>query len=92
MILAALWGVWGVINAIVFMLYGMDKRSAVRGKARIPERTLLLCTWLFGGVGALLAMRVFHHKTAHRAFRISVPIAAAASLGVMGAMSVYWIS
>lgn len=45
-----------------------------------PGKTLLLCTWLLGGVGALIGMRMFHHKTKHRLFTISAPIAAAISI------------
>ena len=64
----------------VLPFYGVDKRRAKRGAWRIPEKTLLLCTWLLGGVGALIGMRVFHHKTKHRLFTISAPIAAAISI------------
>lgn len=87
--IAALWLVWGAINAIVFALYGIDKRSAKQSEWRIPEKTLLAGTWLFGGVGAVLAMRVFHHKTQHRAFYLGAPAAALLSLLVMGATSAY---
>lgn len=71
---------WLAMNAFTFCLYGVDKRRAKRGAWRIPEKTLLLCTWLLGGVGALIGMRVFHHKTKHRVFAISAPIAAAISI------------
>ena len=40
---------------------------------RVPERTLFLLAILGGSVGALLGMRVFHHKTLHRAFRFGIP-------------------
>ena len=83
MTLAWLWGVWALINLIVFALYGMDKRRAVRGAWRIPEKTLLTGTWLLGGVGAWLAMRTFRHKTKHRAFQVSAPIGAILSLLLM---------
>ena len=71
---------WLAMNGFTFCLYGVDKRRAKRGAWRIPEKTLLLCTWLLGGVGALIGMRVFHHKTKHRVFTISAPIAAAISI------------
>ena len=70
---------WLAVNGFTFCLYGVDKRRAKRGAWRIPEKTLLLCTWLLGGVGALIGMRVFRHKTKHRAFTVSAPIAAAIS-------------
>ena len=71
---------WLAMNGFTFCLYGVDKRRAKRGAWRIPEKTLLLCTWLLGGVGVLIGMRVFHHKTKHRVFTISAPIAAAISI------------
>ena len=71
---------WLAMNVFTFSLYGADKRKAKRGAWRIPEKTLLRCTWLLGGVGALIGMRVFHHKTKHRLFTISAPIAAAISI------------
>ena len=83
MTLTILWAVWLVINLIVFILYGIDKRRAKKGAWRIPEKTLLTGTWLLGGVGAFLAMRVFRHKTKHIAFQMSAPLGAVLSLGVM---------
>ncbi len=51
------------VNLAAFIAYGIDKLKAKAGAWRIPERTL----WLFGlgggAVGALIGMRVFHHKT-----------------------------
>ncbi|MCC6093858.1 MAG: DUF1294 domain-containing protein [Eubacterium sp.] len=65
----------GVINLISFILYGVDKRRAIKHKWRIPEATLLLFAFFGGAAGALLGMLVFHHKTSKRKFRILVPIA-----------------
>lgn len=86
-LLVLLWIVWACINLAVFLLYGLDKLKAQRGKWRIPERTLLLGTWLLGGVGAFAGMRVFRHKTKHLAFQISAPIGMVLSLAVMAAAS-----
>ena len=83
MTLAWLWAVWAAMNALVFVLYAADKRRALRGAWRIPEKTLLTGTWLLGGVGAWLAMRSFRHKTKHRAFRVSASISAILSLALM---------
>ena len=87
-----LWLLFLAINAVTFGLYGVDKRRARRGAWRIPERTLLMLTWLMGGVGAFLGMRTFRHKTKHLAFQISAPAAALLSLAVMLAASVWLVA
>ena len=61
-------------NATVFLLYGLDKRKAQKGKRRVSERTLLLTAFLIGGVGAISGMWFFKHKTKHRKFMILLPI------------------
>ncbi|MBO5516589.1 MAG: DUF1294 domain-containing protein [Firmicutes bacterium] len=61
-------------NLIVFCVYGLDKYKAKKDKWRIPEKTLLLLAFFFGGLGAFLGMRVFHHKTKHHLFTIGVPL------------------
>lgn len=52
-------------NVITALLYGADKTKARRGAWRIPERVLLGCGICGGALGALLGMRLFHHKTRH---------------------------
>ena len=81
--MAAIWCVWLIVNLVVFILCGVDKRRAVKQLWRIPERTLLIGTWLLGGVGAWMGMRVFRHKTKHLAFQISAPIGAVLSIAAM---------
>ena len=87
MMLTVLWIVWLAVNLVTFILYGVDKRRAKRGAWRIPEKTLLTGTWLLGGVGAWLAMRMFRHKTKHLAFQVSAPAGAVLSLAVMALAS-----
>ncbi len=50
-------------NIAVLALYGFDKYQAKRHRRRISEKVLMLSTILLGGVGALLGMIIFHHKT-----------------------------
>lgn len=71
-----------VTNAAAFILFGIDKRRARRDRWRIPERTLFLFPLLGGTLGAILGMRVFHHKTLHRRFRYGLPALLAAQLAV----------
>lgn len=61
-------------NFFVFLLMGIDKRKAIKGSWRISEKALLFCAFFFGGVGAFLGMKVFHHKTKHWYFRFLLPL------------------
>ena len=68
-----------VINLITFLIFGLDKWKAKRKEKketvrRVPEKNLLLMAAVGGSVGALLGMKVFHHKTLHKAFRLGVPL------------------
>lgn len=62
-----------VVNAVVFIVYGIDKYRARNGKWRIPEATLLMLAVVGGSVGAWLGMKAWHHKIRHRKFRYGVP-------------------
>ena len=70
-------------NAMVFFLYGADKFKAKKGAWRISEKSLLLCAFLLGGVGAFAGMKVFRHKTQHASFKLLVPLFAVFSIAVM---------
>lgn len=61
-------------NLIVFFLYGLDKRKAKMNKYRISEKVLILISFLFGAVGAVLGMNFFRHKTKHVKFKILIPV------------------
>jgi len=62
-----------IMNIAAFVLMGHDKRCARQGKWRVPEKTLFLVTACFGGLGGVLGMKVFHHKTQHWCFRVFFP-------------------
>lgn len=62
-----------VVNAVAFIVYGIDKYRARNAKWRIPEATLLMLAVVGGSVGAWLGMKAWHHKTGHRKFRYGVP-------------------
>ena len=63
-----------VINAVTFLVYGIDKLRAKRGAWRIPEKTLFLLPIIGGSVGAIAGMKVFHHKTKHWYFKYGLPL------------------
>lgn len=62
------------INIIAFVIYGIDKRKAIKQKSRIRESTLLSLAFVGGSIGALLGMHLFRHKTQKAKFTVSVPL------------------
>ena len=76
------WGwlaIWLVlINLVTFFVFGVDKLKAKRKEKhesvrRVPEKTLFILAAIGGSVGALLGMKVWHHKTLHKTFRYGIP-------------------
>ena len=63
-----------IINLIAFVLYGIDKKRAIRNEFRIRERILLWIARLGGAIGSWLGIKLFRHKTKHTKFRIVVPL------------------
>lgn len=63
-----------IINLIGFFTMWLDKRKAKRGEWRIPEQTLLIITLIGGGIGSIIAMYKFRHKTKKLRFTIGFPI------------------
>lgn len=66
------------INFISFLVFGVDKWKAKQKEhhesiRRVPEKTLFLLSAAGGSAGALLGMKVFHHKTLHKTFRFGIP-------------------
>ena len=62
------------INAVAFIVYGIDKYKSKKAKWRIPETTLLLLAAIGGSIGAWAGMRLWHHKTMHKKFKYGIPI------------------
>ena len=76
------------VNLITFFVFGWDKRCAKKQRRRVPERTLFSLAAMGGSIGALLGMRVFHHKTLHNSFRFGIPAILLAQLVVVGLL--FW--
>ena len=76
------WGVLAIwlvlINLVTFLVFGLDKLKAKRKEKketvrRVPEKTLFLLAAIGGSIGALVGMKVWHHKTLHKSFRFGIP-------------------
>ena len=61
------------INAVVFIMYGIDKYKAKKAKWRISEATLLLLAVLRGSIGAWMGMKVWRLKTMHKEVKYGIP-------------------
>lgn len=61
------------INLIGFFIMWLDKRKAIKGTWRIPEKTLFIITALGGGIGTIAGMYTFRHKTQKLGFVIGFP-------------------
>ena len=61
------------VNVLTFIVFGVDKWKAQRGRWRVPEATLMGLAALGGSVGAWMAMQLFRHKTQKKKFRYGVP-------------------
>ena len=79
-----------VLNVISFGLMAYDKRCARQGKWRVPEKRLFLVTACFGGLGGVLGMKVFHHKTQHWYFKVFFPVMLIVQV-VLLAVGAYWL-
>ena len=60
----------GVMSAITFVAYGIDKRQAIREGRRISEKRLHQFALLGGWPGAIAGQKLFRHKTVKKSFRL----------------------
>ncbi len=60
--------VYGAMSVLTATIYFIDKRLAVRGARRIPERSLHTLELLGGWPGALMAQQIFRHKRSKPSF------------------------
>ena len=88
-------GAYVVLSVASLILYGVDKTAAEHGRWRIPETTLHLVSVAGGWPGALVAQRLFRHKTRKQPFRTvfwcTVVVNCAALAWVVHSMPAAWL-
>lgn len=72
-----------IINVATFFTFGIDKLKAKHAKWRIREAALLILAVLGGSIGALLGMKVWHHKTMHKKFKYGLPLILLAQIALI---------
>ena len=61
------------INLIGFLAMFIDKRKAKKNEWRIKEGTLITIALLGGGIGGMIGMYKFRHKTKKLKFTVGIP-------------------
>ena len=75
------------INVVTFLVYGIDKWKAKKGSWRISEATMLILAVIGGSIGAMLGMKVWHHKTQHKKFKYGLPLILLAQIALIALTS-----
>lgn len=65
---------FSIISIISIILTVKDKYSAIKGRCRVPEKTLMLIGLLGGAISMYITMLVIRHKTKHIKFMIGLPL------------------
>ena len=78
-------GAFVLFDIMSFCLYGADKSKAEKHKWRTPEAVLL---WIAvpGGIGAVIGMKLFHHKTKKWYFNLVAGLFAVLQIAAIGLM------
>ncbi|MCE8001640.1 DUF1294 domain-containing protein [Billgrantia ethanolica] len=75
---------YALLSVITFAMYGIDKAAAERGQWRTSEATLLFAGLIGGWPGALIAQRLFRHKTRKQQFQAMFWCGVVVNCGVLG--------
>ncbi|MCE8019905.1 DUF1294 domain-containing protein [Halomonas sp. MCCC 1A11036] len=75
---------YALLSVSTFAIYGIDKAAAGKGRRRTPEATLLFVGLIGGWPGALIAQRLFRHKTRKQPFQAVFWCGVVVNCGVVG--------
>jgi len=75
---------WLIATSLTaFLAFAYDKSISNRRWARVPENVLLGIALIGGSPGALVAMRLVHHKTAKKSFLARMAVVLALQIAVI---------
>ncbi|BDR33818.1 hypothetical protein PDY_08660 [Photobacterium damselae subsp. damselae] len=74
--------IYCVMSLVTFLFYWKDKRAAVRGEWRIPEKTLHIMELACGWPGALVAQQTLRHKSQKQPFKLILWMAIVANSAI----------
>ena len=73
------------VNAVTLLLYGYDKRAAMTGRLRVPERLLHLHALIGGSPAAIAAQQLFRHKAVKGSFQLVTWLIVIIQIAAIGA-------
>ncbi len=89
---SATFGLYGFFSVLAFVTYGTDKAAAEQGRRRTPESTLHMLALLGGWPGALVAQRLYRHKTRKASFQLVFWLTVAVNCAVMALLAAQAVS
>ena len=81
---------YAVLSLVLFAVYGADKAAARQGTRRTPESRLHLLALAGGWPGALVARRVFRHKTRKQPFTAIFWCTVVANCAALAGLLAWW--
>ena len=85
-----------IINIIGLLIMLIDKKKAINSKWRIPEKTIFIVTMLGGGIGTIIGMYKFRHKTKKLKFTIGLPVITLSEIAliiwIVSRNGVFWLN
>jgi uncharacterized membrane protein YsdA (DUF1294 family)/cold shock CspA family protein len=64
-------GIYGIVSAMTYLLYWLDKSAARRASWRTKESSLLFIGLVGGWPGAVVAQQIVRHKNRKRSFQVA---------------------
>ena len=58
------------LNVGIVLLYAIDKVAAIKGKSRVPEKILHLCSFFASSPGAFVGQKLCRHKISKSSFML----------------------
>ncbi|SDJ65142.1 DUF1294 domain-containing protein [Salimicrobium halophilum] len=77
------WLILSIMSTLTFIVMGLDKWKARRGKYRIPENKLFTMAVFGGAPGGVAGMAAFRHKTKKKKFLFLFPFLMILEIGLL---------
>lgn len=79
-------GGYALVSGVTLVAYGLDKRAALADTERMPERSLHVLGLAGGWPGALIASRLWRHKSVKKPFRAVMWLTVVANLALLAGL------